>query len=260
MLYHTLKRFKTWVNKNGNTVIVVSGTTQYYSVLRDAFPLFHFSPAWPEVYRDGEYDWGTFINNIGDEDRQQVVQFLNAIKPTVLIEDGLKQTFALDFHIVSFHGRTEIGNIVYNAKYHKSETDAENLIDRFQNFILCHPSYLRSDLLIPVPPSKPGKSSLSSYLARSLCERLGIQNGQQYVEKVRETKPMKDLETSEEKFENIQGAFEVTDKSALSGKRVTLIDDIYHSGATLNEMASVLQQVGALVQGLVATKTRRDVD
>ena len=47
---------------------------------------------------------------------------------------------------------------------------------------------------------------------------------------------------------------------SLAGKLVTIIDDIYQTGVTLHEIAMVLQSKGATVQGLVATKTFRDLD
>lgn len=61
--------------------------------------------------------------------------------------------------------------------------------------------------------------------------------------------------TLEEKSIIIQDAFQISPGVSFAGKRVTIIDDIYQSGNTLNELATLLNRSGADVYGLVATKT-----
>jgi ComF family protein len=48
-----------------------------------------------------------------------------------------------------------------------------------------------------------------------------------------------------ERKENIKGAFEVTDKKKIDGKNIILIDDVYTTGATINECAKTLIKAGA---------------
>jgi ComF family protein len=51
--------------------------------------------------------------------------------------------------------------------------------------------------------------------------------------------------------ENIKGAFMTTRPEWLGGKRILLVDDIFTSGATMEECAKMLRQAGALeVRGL----------
>jgi len=49
----------------------------------------------------------------------------------------------------------------------------------------------------------------------------------------------------DERKENIKGAFEVTDKKKIAGKNIILIDDVYTTGATINECAKTLIKAGA---------------
>lgn len=49
---------------------------------------------------------------------------------------------------------------------------------------------------------------------------------------------------------NLRGAFKVSDKSLVKGKRIMLVDDIYTTGSTLNECARTLVEAGA--SGVVA--------
>jgi len=48
-----------------------------------------------------------------------------------------------------------------------------------------------------------------------------------------------------EREKNISGAFAVTDAKNLSGKSIILVDDVYTTGATINECARVLLEAGA---------------
>jgi predicted amidophosphoribosyltransferase len=52
----------------------------------------------------------------------------------------------------------------------------------------------------------------------------------------------------------------MSEDADVRGKTVLLVDDIYQSGFTLNEVGRVLFEAGAeSVLGLVATKTGRDM-
>jgi predicted amidophosphoribosyltransferase len=47
-----------------------------------------------------------------------------------------------------------------------------------------------------------------------------------------------------ERKQNIKGAFEVSDKKIIAGKNVILVDDVYTTGATINECAKTLIKDG----------------
>jgi len=49
----------------------------------------------------------------------------------------------------------------------------------------------------------------------------------------------------EKRRENVEGAFEIKDESAVKGANVLLVDDIYTTGATMDECARVLYRAGA---------------
>jgi ComF family protein len=51
--------------------------------------------------------------------------------------------------------------------------------------------------------------------------------------------------TPRQRRENVRGAFEVSDKAAVRGKDILLIDDIFTTGATARAAAQALMQAGA---------------
>ncbi|MCD6271021.1 ComF family protein [bacterium] len=66
------------------------------------------------------------------------------------------------------------------------------------------------------------------------------------LEKIKKTKPQKNL-NKEERKENVQNAFCVVEdaKELVQNKKIIIVDDVYTTGATLNEAARVLKQAGA---------------
>jgi predicted amidophosphoribosyltransferase len=44
----------------------------------------------------------------------------------------------------------------------------------------------------------------------------------------------------------VRGAFEVRKTEAVEGKRILLIDDVFTTGATVQECASVLREAGVI--------------
>ncbi len=48
-----------------------------------------------------------------------------------------------------------------------------------------------------------------------------------------------------EREKNIKGAFAVADRKKINGRKIILIDDVYTTGATINECAKVLHKAGA---------------
>jgi ComF family protein len=61
--------------------------------------------------------------------------------------------------------------------------------------------------------------------------------------------------TREQRRANLRGAFVVTNKEAVNGRRVLLIDDVFTTGATVAECSRVLLSAGAS-EVLVATTAR----
>ena len=65
--------------------------------------------------------------------------------------------------------------------------------------------------------------------------------------------------TRDKRLENVAGAFVVLDQDFIKDKRVLLVDDIYTTGATLDECAKVLINAGAKeVRSMTLAHSHRD--
>ena len=123
-------------------------------------------------------------------------------------------------------------------------------------FIDAHPVYRQADVVIPAPRSNRDKPfDLPTELAELISQATGKPSLAGTVWKSRPTNVMKDLKTLAQKRDNVAGAYQV-DVEQVTGRRVLLIDDIYDSGVTMNEVGRMLRDAGAAqVLGLVAEKT-----
>ena len=105
-----------------------------------------------------------------------------------------------------------------------------------------------NDLVIPVPLHtrrlRERGFNQSLLLARQVSRRRSIPLNFTALHRTRETQPQTQL-TGAERRKNVRGAFEVRKAEALEGKRILLIDDVFTTGATVQECASVLLGAGA---------------
>ncbi len=104
---------------------------------------------------------------------------------------------------------------------------------------------LQIELVIPVPlHSKRLRErgfNQSELIAELLSERVNVPMNSSLLIRIRETKPQFDLEPRE-RLNNVRGAFELVEASAVTGKVVLIVDDVMTVGATLNECARALRK------------------
>ena len=103
-------------------------------------------------------------------------------------------------------------------------------------------------LIIPVPLHikrlRQRGFNQSLILAYALAKKWQIPVNFSLLEKHKFTLTQTGLNKTERK-QNIKGAFEVSDKKKIAGKDVILVDDVYTTGATINECAKTLTKAGA---------------
>jgi ComF family protein len=115
--------------------------------------------------------------------------------------------------------------------------------------------------LIPIPLDKQRLRWRGFNQAEELAKLLGVQFEIPLIPdcllKIKKTLPQKEL-SEKQRRENLKNVFLVRDKEKIRGKKIFLIDDIYTTGATMEEAAKVLRKAGAKeVWGLVIARSTR---
>lgn len=118
-----------------------------------------------------------------------------------------------------------------------------------------------SDLVVPVPLHnrrlRERRFNQSALLAQEIIKRSGGLYLPDALQRPLHTVPQQGL-SYKERNKNVRGAFMVKG-SGLAGKAVLLVDDVYTSGATLNECARVLKAAGAVgVNVLTIARVTKD--
>ena len=106
------------------------------------------------------------------------------------------------------------------------------------------------DLVIPVPIHRDRKEKRgynhAGLMAESFADRTGIRCEQDAAVRTRETAAMKGL-TPAQRMSNISGAFGIrkNKQELIQGASVLLVDDIFTTGSTVDELACILKENGA---------------
>lgn len=158
-----------------------------------------------------------------------------------------------------FYYKESVSEAVKNLKFNGIRRNARFLAHYAADCVKNSPEYINADMIIPVPLHKKDKRrrgyNQSELLGKYAGKELGIPQRTDILIKKKRTKKQHEL-SREERLVNVNGAFDVSCKSALSGKRVILIDDVFTTGSTMTACAEALIKGGAReVYGLTASRT-----
>ena len=103
------------------------------------------------------------------------------------------------------------------------------------------------DVLVPVPLHRKKLKSRgynqAACLARALGKSLNLPVDEKLVKRIRNTAPMKRLNPTERQ-NNLKKAFNIGRNDVKLYDRIILVDDIYTTGTTLDEIAALLKSHG----------------
>ena len=104
------------------------------------------------------------------------------------------------------------------------------------------------DMVMPVPlhPTRLRHRGFNQalLLAHRMCKQHDILLSCDNLFRVRPTRPQVEL-TGEERLKNVAGAFALRRQDTVKDRNVVIIDDVFTTGATMNECAAVLKEAGA---------------
>lgn len=103
------------------------------------------------------------------------------------------------------------------------------------------------DIIIPVPMDRIKKSSRgynqTELIANIISKKSKIITDNKILEKVKNTKTQSTLK-KEERKNNVENSYVVKNIEKIKNKKVILFDDIFTTGATVNEISKKLKQAG----------------
>jgi len=149
-------------------------------------------------------------------------------------------------------------DIIWRYKYEfvrsLAEPLSEMLVERFGLFV-----QRKQFILTYVPSSKQRQRwrgfNQSALIAKQVANKTGLSLETLLLKKGR-TSPQVGL-SKKQRIKNIEGKIRAVDVRNLkiTGKRILIVDDVYTTGATLEECAKILRQAGAReVWGLVLSR------
>lgn len=153
--------------------------------------------------------------------------------------------------------------LIYQFKY-KSRIKAlakplsEILIEHFVLAKNLETHLWENSLLIPVPLQKAKQKdrgyNQSEELAKELGHMLNVPLVSDNLLKIKKTLPQMKL-SAKDRQENLKGAFKIKNPQEITGKKIFLVDDVYTTGATMEECAKTLKEAGAKqVWGIVIAR------
>ena len=104
------------------------------------------------------------------------------------------------------------------------------------------------DMIVSVPLSPKRKEARKfdhvAPFAEFISKHTNVYYAKNAIIKIKETSPQSRL-TFKERFESVKGAYKANPDTDFLGKSVLLIDDIYTTGATVDEISYVMRKKGA---------------
>jgi adenine/guanine phosphoribosyltransferase-like PRPP-binding protein len=175
---------------------------------------------------------------------------------TLVKRKPLHVAMALDFHTVPIDGvdpqqwpRTEVGSLVYRAKYRGNREALASLSDRLADIAARHELYQATDLVLTVPGHDVSRQSFGERLAYDVAKRIGVPMIKTGCSQELRPEAKSGLETAE-----LESLFSV-DRSVRDGV-VLIVDDVYRSGSTMSAVAHAAERAGARGRlGLVGART-----
>ena len=145
-------------------------------------------------------------------------------------DDPVLQNLIHYFKYKYFKGLTPIlGEIA--TKY------IENLKLKIENFII---------VPIPLHPKKERQRGFNQakLIAEFLANKLNLELIDE-LKRIKNTEPQAKLKDPEKRTKNIAGCFQLKNAAKIKNKNILLIDDVFTSGATINEAVKILEQNSA---------------
>lgn len=156
-----------------------------------------------------------------------------------------------------------VKKIIFKFKYPPFLKDLGKIL---ANFVIAHFKLLEKEeifkekeaIFLGVPSGKKKERwrgfNQAEIIAENLAQYYQLQFKKGVIKKIKETKPQAELKLPERE-KNLKNCFRLIEKEAIFKKRVFLVDDVFTTGTTLEEIAKILKRGGVKeVIGIVVAR------
>lgn len=142
-------------------------------------------------------------------------------------------------------------NLIHYFKYKSFENLAPilgELLIKYFKLLSFETFKLLNFVIVPIPLHRCRERERGFNQAKLLAEitarhfNLPLIDG---LKRIKNNEPQAKMKNSEKRTKNISGCFEIKNPEAIRGKNIILIDDVFTSGATMNEAARILKKNGS---------------
>ncbi len=195
--------------------------------------------------------------------------FLNLLKSIISLPNptGIRTALALDWYKQPVDDldpyswpNTEIGELVSRGKYlyrNDEERQSEvgrDLVTRVCNVVTRHTLLNQVEVVLDVPGHDSSQVSFGSRMAATVAKNLKLERVK--VKSRDEFRPPSKSITATQGAELVSGRFYV--ECSIRGRTALIVDDVFHSGASMREVARAAISAGAsTVYGVCAVRTMR---
>jgi predicted amidophosphoribosyltransferase len=155
--------------------------------------------------------------------------------------------------------RTPAGEAVFQLKYRSDFDQAKPLAKAVVRNIV--PLFPKIGLVMPAPASTTRQRQPVHEVAKIVAERMDVPLFDNLIEKsavAANTGSLKNMNTREEKDEALKGRYLLNKPISNKGRwNVLVVDDLYHTGATMDAVCSLLAQYDKISGVYVAALTWR---
>lgn len=146
-----------------------------------------------------------------------------------------------------FSKKSGVQKILHHIKY-KNLPEVGELAGRWFGYAMIEAGYQNVfDVLLPIPLHKAKKNkrgyNQSDYIAKGMAEALQTNWSGEILQRIVNTKTQTKKGRAE-RFSNIENIYAIKDSEWLVGKKILIVDDMITTGATVEQAARLLLNMG----------------
>jgi len=157
-----------------------------------------------------------------------------------------------------------IRNLIHQLKYRhwkSAEQPIAKIINIYLKNLKLTNQQIKNFIVVPIPLHKNREQdrgfNQAALIGKNIADNLDLPFRKNLLLRIKETKIQAELKDWEQRKTNLENAFQISEPTTLLGKNILLVDDVYTSGATINEAVRILKENGVKkIIAMVVAKAR----